>query len=104
MVPNLRGWKSGAKAAAIVDDMHHIFPKAGAFTRFFANNNINVNGVFVQINGFMHRFGLHGPGGGPYNELWAQFMKNNKALKNNPSFVIGFGFGLIDRAAPYLVL
>jgi len=102
---NLRGVKSGAKAAALVDDMHHIFPKASGLLKFFNANKIDPNGALIAINGYMHRYGLHGRsvGGGIYNEIWEEFAEKNAEMKNNPWYVIGFGFGLFDRVAPLLL-
>lgn len=103
LAQNLRGAKSGAKAAALVDDMHHIFPQAGSLAKFFSKNNINPDGALTKINGYLHRFGMHaGGGGGAYNDIWDQFAKKNQNMKNNPYYVMGFGFGLMMQVAPEL--
>ena len=54
----------------------------------------------------MHRFGVHQPDGmgGAYNALWERFLKKSQGLKNNPYYVIGFGFGLFDRVTSKLEL
>jgi RHS repeat-associated protein len=94
---NLRGEKSGKKAAALLDDMHHIFPQAKSLANFFNKNGINVDGALSKMNGFLHRYGVHSPGGGAYNEVWLRFRDKHHKMKNNPYYVLGFGFGLFDK-------
>jgi hypothetical protein len=107
----LRGARSEARAAAaLATDLHHVFPDAKKFLAFFKKNNINVNGVKLAMNGYLHRFGLHGVNGAPnalggaYNQAWEEFMGKNSGMQDNPYYVIGFGFGLIERINSKLIL
>ncbi len=75
-----------------------------------ALNSVNPEGILVRMNGYLHRYGLHGIAGeingrsGAYNELREAFTKEYSKMKENPYVVIGFGFGLFDRFTEDLVL
>ncbi len=105
MAQDLRGAKTAAKEAAIINNMHHIFPGANSMSKFFKRNGLNPCGLLAKINGYMHQYGLHDKngGGGSYNDIWETFMKDKKNMRNNPYYIIGFGVGLMDKVSPLLL-
>jgi RHS repeat-associated protein len=100
----LRGVKTGGRALDALDGQH-IFPKAKAFAEFFKQNRVNARALVTKMNWYLHQYAVHTPGtGGAYNRIWAEFIEKNKQMRDNPYYVIGFGFGLFEKIATPLGL
>jgi hypothetical protein len=41
-------------------------------------------------------------GGGAWNNIWKEFHNKYQNVKGRPYFVLGFGFGLLERVLPAL--
>jgi hypothetical protein len=100
----LKGQRSTIKALKDADNLHHVFPKAKRFLEFFKKKGIDTQKVFATINGYIHQYGVHTPGtGGAYNQIWKDFIESPKGQRANPYYVLGFGLGLFEEIAPYVL-
>lgn len=74
----------------------YIFPQQ--FRKIFQTvkgGKFDINAFGVRMNKLLHLKGQHGGG---YNQVWEDFLSRNKArIKEDPMFLIGFGFGLMNE-------
>ena len=98
LATGLRGSSSYAKSLVGAAEDHHMFPRALSLRQLF--RGIDINKIPVQLDAYIHQFGVHQKGtGGAYIKVWERFKKETR--NRNPFYLVGFGFGLMGRLPIY---
>ncbi|HEX8703324.1 MAG TPA: TIGR02269 family lipoprotein [Myxococcaceae bacterium] len=86
-------------------ERHHIYPQASDLKEWFEQKGINIHEWTLALEVEEHRRIHRGPNGGPWNEAWRRFMKDNQnATKLEIELHAGkliYEFNLYGVVVPY---